>query len=62
MPIYQYQCPTCGYIVEELVKMGSEIYIGCPKCSEGYGVTMKKIISKSSFVLKGDGWDSKGRV
>jgi len=62
VPIYQYQCPTCGYIVEELVKMGSEIYIGCPKCSEGYGVTMEKIISKSSFVLKGDGWESKGRV
>ena len=59
-PLYEYRCPKCGHIEEKLVKMGRELYLGCPKCSEGYGVTMKKIVSPSSFRLKGEGWTKKG--
>ena len=59
MPLYEYRCPSCGHTIEELVKIGQELYLGCPKCSEGYGVTMKKIVSESSFRLKGEGWTQK---
>jgi len=58
-PLYEYRCPKCGHIEEKLVKMGRELYLGCPKCSEGYGVTMKKIVSPSSFRLVGEGWTKK---
>jgi len=50
MPVYEFEC-DCGNVSEELVPMGTKS-IECPKCKEN----MKKIISKSSFILKGTGW------
>lgn len=50
MPIYEFTC-ECGNEKEELVSIGTET-IKCDKC----GKVMKKIISKSSFHLKGSGW------
>ena len=53
MPIYEYQCPKCGRTFEEWVKMadahGEE---PCPDC----GTSSPKLISHTSFVLKGGGW------
>lgn len=53
MPIYEYQCPKCGRIFEEWVK-SSEVHKEepCPDC----GTLSPRIISRTSFVLKGDGW------
>ena len=53
MPMYEYQCPICGYIKEELkdiVQRDDEIK--CPRC----GTKMKRIISKSNIKFIGDGW------
>ena len=53
MPIYEYQCPKCGNVFEEWAK-ASEAHKEepCPKC----GTPSPRIISRTSFVLKGDGW------
>ena len=50
MPIYEFEC-ICGEEKEILVPMGTETII-CSSC----GKPMKKIISKSDFILKGAGW------
>ena len=53
MPIYEYQCPKCGNIFEEWAKASeSHKEEPCPKC----GTPSPRIISRTSFVLKGDGW------
>ena len=53
MPIYEYQCPQCQHTFEEWVKAseshGQEL---CPKCGE----PSPRIMSQTSFVLKGGGW------
>lgn len=53
MPIYEYQCPQCQHLFEEWVKAsdahGQE---PCPKC----GTPSPRVISQTSFVLKGGGW------
>lgn len=52
MPIYEYQCPTCGHAFEKLVKMGAEP----PPCPECAGVEVVKKVSAAGFILKGGGW------
>lgn len=53
MPIYEYECPKCGNVFEEWGK-ASEAHreVPCPKC----GSPSKRVMSRTSFVLKGDGW------
>ena len=53
MPIYEYQCPKCGKVFEEWAK-SSEAHkdAKCPVC----GTPSPRIMSRTSFVLKGDGW------
>lgn len=53
MPIYEYQCPKCGRVFEEWVK-ASEAHREepCPDC----GTPSPRILSRTSFVLKGEGW------
>ena len=53
MPIYEYKCPACGEVFEEFAK-SSDAHkdAPCPKC----GAQSPRIISRTSFVLKGDGW------
>jgi len=50
MPVYEFNC-ECGQENEALVPMGTKT-IRCKKC----GKDMKKIISQSTFHLKGKGW------
>jgi putative FmdB family regulatory protein len=52
MPIYEYECLNCGYIQEAFQKFSDKPLTTCSKCGEN----LKKIISNSSFVLKGTGW------
>jgi len=58
MPIYEYECLTCGTIFEAWasIKDKNSREHGCTKC-KGIG---KRIISKSNFVLKGSGWEKDG--
>lgn len=53
MPIYEYQCPKCGNVFEEWVKSSqADQDKPCPLC----GTPSPRILSRTSFVLKGDGW------
>lgn len=51
MPIYEYQCAKCGTF--EVTQRITEKQLGkCPTCKG----KVKKLISNTSFQLKGTGW------
>lgn len=53
MPIYEYECPKCGKVFEEWGKAAeSHRQEPCPAC----GTPSPRIVSRTSFVLKGNGW------
>jgi putative FmdB family regulatory protein len=52
MPIYEYHCLDCGHEFDLLQKFSDPPVTTCPSCSG----TVKKLISRSAFHLKGDGW------
>jgi putative FmdB family regulatory protein len=51
VPIYEYQCKTCGKVQELIILTGDDEPEKC-EC----GGELKKIVSHSSFHLKGTGW------
>ena len=53
MPIYEYQCQTCGNLCEEMQKVSDEPLKTCPQCGKD---SLKKIVSSTSFQLKGSGY------
>jgi putative FmdB family regulatory protein len=52
MPIYEYQCKTCGEVCEVLQKARDKPPAKCPKCG---GPVVKKI-SSPAIQFKGNGW------
>ncbi len=52
VPIYEYQCSKCGEIFEAFQKITDEPLTECRLC---HG-RVEKLISHSSFQLKGSGW------
>jgi len=56
MPIYEYQCSSCEQVFEEWQSGFEEQDMECPKC----GGESKRLISHSSFHLKGGGWYADG--
>lgn len=52
MPIYEYKCNECGKIDEVIQKISDEPLTECRFCSG----KVHKLISKSTFHLKGSGW------
>lgn len=52
MPIYEYECTKCGNIEEAVQKMSDSPLTTCRQCSG----KLHKLISQSSFHLKGSGW------
>ncbi len=52
MPIYEYGCIKCGEIKEVMQKFSDRPLAKCGKCSG----KLQKLISQSSFHLKGTGW------
>ena len=52
MPIYEYQCGKCGEIFEAFQKITDAPLKKCKFCSG----EVEKLISQSSFQLKGSGW------
>ena len=52
MPIYEYECSNCGCIKEVWQHFSDKPLTKCELC-EG---KMKKLISQSTFHLKGSGW------
>ena len=52
MPIYEYQCDTCGAQRELILKHGEVARPTCTACRK----RMRRVISKTAFILKGSGW------
>lgn len=52
MPIYEYMCATCGNVDEHLMRVSDPSPEGCTRC----GGPVSKLLSQTSFALKGDGW------
>ena len=56
MPIYEYRCKGCGKEFELIQKFSDKPVKECIHC----GGAVEKLISISSFQLKGDGWYKDG--
>ena len=52
MPVYEYQCGKCSRIFEIWQKINDKPPERCPDCAG----SMHKLVSLSSFHLKGGGW------
>ena len=52
MPIYEYHCEKCGHEFEVLQKHFDVDEMPCESC----GAKAKRMISNTTFVLKGTGW------
>ncbi len=52
MPIYEYRCNDCQQIFEEWQKNFDQKDMSCPVC----GGSGKRLLSNTSFILKGSGW------
>ncbi len=53
MPIYDFQCTSCGFKNELMRKISELTTINCPQCSQE---TFAKMLSAPSFQLSGSGW------
>ena len=56
MPVYEYECQSCKEITETWQGISDEPLSCCPNCQG----PVKKIISVSTFALKGGGWYADG--
>ena len=52
MPIYEYQCLSCGKRTELLQRMDDPPLATCPEC----GGEVKKLLSAPAVQFKGSGW------
>src|SRR5262245_29829297 len=52
MPIYEYQCEKCGSHFEVIQKFSDKPLKFCSNCKG----RLTKLISQTSFQLKGSGW------
>ncbi|MEJ2094769.1 MAG: zinc ribbon domain-containing protein [Gammaproteobacteria bacterium] len=53
MPIYEYQCASCGVRLEKLQKVSDKPLTQCPSCDKP---ALQKLVSAAAFHLKGSGW------
>jgi putative FmdB family regulatory protein len=53
MPIYEYACGGCGSEFEIEQRITEDPVKSCPRCRSR---KVKRLISQTSFVLKGGGW------
>ncbi|HSO09713.1 MAG TPA: zinc ribbon domain-containing protein, partial [Desulfoprunum sp.] len=56
MPVYEYECSDCHKIFEVQQKLSDAPLSVCPECDG----SVKKLMSMSSFRLKGGGWYADG--
>ena len=52
MPIYEYICEKCGAHIEVMQRVSDAPLKRCQKCRG----KLEKIVSRTSFQLKGSGW------
>src|SRR5215468_927064 len=54
MPIYEYECSQCHQTSDALQKVNDPAPETCPHCGAKH--TLSRLVSRTSFVLKGGGW------
>jgi putative FmdB family regulatory protein len=52
MPLYEYECDSCGHRFEVIQKFSDPPIEKCPKC----GSTVHKLMSSPAIQFKGSGW------
>lgn len=52
MPVYEYRCTQCKKVFEYQQRMADAPKTVCEACQGD----LERLISRSSFALKGDGW------
>jgi len=53
VPLYEYECKSCGHHFEKIVKFSDPPHTTCPKCNhEG----VQQVISAPAVQFKGSGW------
>ena len=57
MPIYKFKCTECHHEFTLIRKMSDDSEVLCENCSSNL---TNKLISKTSFALKGNGWYKDG--
>ena len=55
MPMYEYSCESCGKF-EKVQRITEDALTKCPTCES----PVRKLISATSFALKGSGWAKDG--
>ena len=55
MPVYEYACEKCKHEFEAEQRISDDPIRTCPQCRAR---KVKRLISRTSFVLKGSGWYS----
>jgi putative FmdB family regulatory protein len=53
VPIYEYVCEACGRLTEVMQKVSDPPPPACPECGEP---RLARLVSRTSFQLKGGGW------
>lgn len=53
MPTYEYHCKDCNHNFEIEQRMSDAVLVKCPKCNAD---SLQRLISATSFQLKGSGW------
>lgn len=57
MPLYEYRCQKCGHPLEARQKISDAPLLTCPNCGAD---ALERLVSQSSFALKGSGWYADG--
>jgi putative FmdB family regulatory protein len=52
MPLYEYECESCGHRFEKIQKFSDQLVESCPKC----GGVVRKLVSSPAIQFKGSGW------
>jgi putative FmdB family regulatory protein len=53
MPIYLYECDSCGIRFEQLQRMSDDPLIDCPECNNGH---VHRVIQPVGIIFKGSGF------
>ncbi len=53
MPVYEYECGSCGGRFEVIRKFSDPDLAECALCKAS---TVRKVLSPTAFLLKGGGW------
>jgi putative FmdB family regulatory protein len=57
MPTYEYECQACGRQMEAVQRITEPPLVDCPACNQP---RLQRLISGTSFILKGGGWYKDG--